>query len=216
MKKKTLMIFFVGHLALSLLLTGCFNFNKSFPEKRFFVLNASRSEGFSASKSDAVLRIRRFRVSPRFEGKGFVYRKGNLNYASDFYNEFFISPALMIAEEVDKWLKGSGLFKYVMSSSSPFEPTVELEGVISALYGDYRDTKAPKAVLEMQFFLVRNVSSQPVIVFGKTYHEEILIKGNSPDDLVASWNLAIEHILSKLETNLKDPDLNEGISFPLG
>jgi len=115
----------------------------------------------------------------------------------------------MIAEEVDKWLKGSGLFQYVTSSSSPVEPTVELEGVISALYGDYRDTKVPKAVLEMQFFLVRNVSSRPVIVFQKTYHEEILIKRNSPDALVAGWNLAIEHILIKFETNLKDLDLKE-------
>jgi hypothetical protein len=162
------------------------------------------------SPSDAVLRIRRFRVSPGFEGKGFVYRKGNLNYASDFYNEFFISPASMIAEEVDKWLKESGLFKYVTSSSSPVEPTMELEGVISALYGDYRETEVPKAVLEIQFFLVRNASSRPVIVFQKTYHEESLIKGNSPDTLVEGWNLALEHILTKFETNLKSLDLKEG------
>ncbi len=210
MKKKTLLIFFIGQLALLSLLTGCFNFSKSFPEKRFFVLSASRSEKLSLSKLNAVLKIQKFRVSSQFEGKGFVYRKGNFNYESDFYNEFFISPGLMIAEEVGKWLSGSGLFKYVMSSSSPVEPTLELEGVINALYGDYRDTKVPKAVLEMQFFLVRNVSSRPVIVFGKTYHEETLIKGNSPDTLVAGWNLALEHILAKFETNLKDLDLKEG------
>jgi len=204
------MIFFIGPLVLSFFLTGCFNFNKSYPEKHFFVLSAKRSEKFSVSKSVAVLRIRRFRVSPGFEGKGFVYRKGNLNYASDFYNEFFISPASMIAEEVDKWLKESGLFKYVTSSSSPVEPTMELEGVISALYGDYSDIEAPKAVLEIQFFLVRNVSSRPVIVFGKTYREETPVKGNSPDALVAGWNLALEHILIRFETNLKDLDLNEG------
>jgi len=210
MQKKTLMIFFVGHLALSFFLTGCFNFNKNFPEKRFFVLSASRSAGISLSPSDAILRIRRFRVSPRFEGKGLVYRKGNSNYESDFYNEFFISPALMIAEEVDKWLKGSGLFQYVTSSSSPVEPTLELQGKISTLYGDYRDTRVPKAVLEIQFFLVRNVSSRPVIVFQKTYHEEYILKGNSPETLVTGWNLALEHILTQFETNLKDLDLNEG------
>jgi cholesterol transport system auxiliary component len=210
MKKKMFMIVFIGHLALLFFLTGCFNFNKSYPEKRFFVLNAKRNEGRSVSKSNAVLRIRRFRVSPGFEGKGFVYRKGNSNYASDFYNEFFISPASMITEEVGKWLTGSGLFQYVISSSSPVEPSVELEGVISALYGDYSNTKVPKAVMEIQFFLVRNVSSRPVIVFQKTYHEETFIKGNSPDTLVAGWNLAIEHILTQFETNLKDLDLIKG------
>ena len=204
MKIKTLMIFFVGSSVLSFFLTGCFNFNKSYPEKHFFVLSAKRSEKISVPKSDAVLRISRFRVSPGFEGKSFVYRKGNSNYTSDFYNEFFISPAPMITEEVRKWLTGSGLFQHVISSSSPVEPTMELGGVISALYGDYRNTEVPKAVLEIQFFLVGDVSSQPVIVFQKTYHEEALIKGNSPDSLVAGWNLALEHILTQLETDLKD------------
>jgi hypothetical protein len=81
---------------------------------------------------------------------------------------------------------------------------MELEGVISALYGDYLDTEVPKAVLEIQFFLVGGLSSHPVIVFQKTYHEEAIIKGNSPDSLVAGWNLAMEHILTQLETDLKD------------
>ena len=210
MMKKTLMIFFIGPFVLSFFLTGCFNFNKSYPEKHFFVLSAKRSDKSSVSKSDVVLRISRFRVSPGFEGKSFVYRKGNSNYTSDFYNEFFISPGPMITEEVRKWLTGSGLFQHVISSSSPVEPTMELEGVISALYGDYRNTKAPGAVLEIQFFLVRNGPSQPVIVFQKTYHEETIIKGNSPGSLVEGWNLAMEHILTQLETNLKDLKLKEG------
>jgi cholesterol transport system auxiliary component len=210
MKKKTLLFFFIGHFYLLFLLTGCFNISKSYPVKHYFVLSASRSEKVSSPTSNAVLRIQRFRVSPQFDGQEFVYKNGNLSYKSDFYNEFFIPPGLMMADEVGKWLSGSGLFKYVMGFSSPVEPTFELSGVVSALYGDYSDIEAPKAVLEIQFFLVRNVSSRPVIVFGKTYREETPIKGNSPDALVAGWNLALEHILIRFETNLKDLDLNEG------
>jgi cholesterol transport system auxiliary component len=210
MKNKTLLIFFIGHLALLCFLTGCFNFNKAYPEKHYFVLNVSRGKKPLLSTSNAFLKIQRFRVSPQFEGKAFVYRKGNLNYESDYYNEFFISPGLMITEEVKKWLAESGLFKYVMGSSSPVEPTFKLEGAVNALYGDYSDTEAPKAVLEIQFFLVRNLSSGPVIVFGKTYHEEILLKGHSPDALATGWNLALEHILTELEANIKSLDLKEG------
>jgi hypothetical protein len=65
-------------------------------------------------------------------------------------------------------------------------------------------------VLEIQFFLVRNVSSRPVIVFQKTYHEESPIKGNSPDTLVEGWNLALDQILTQFETNLKDLYSKEG------
>jgi len=53
------------------------------------------------------------------------------------------------------------------------------------------------------------VSSRPVIVFGKTYHEETRVKGNSPDALVSGWNLALEHILTRFEASLKNLDLNE-------
>jgi cholesterol transport system auxiliary component len=210
MNKKTFLIFVVGHFALLFLLTGCFNVSKSYPEKHYFVLSASRSKKISPAVSNAVLKIQRFSVSPQFDGQGFVYKNGNLSYKSDFYNEFFIPPGLMMAEEVEKWLAGSGLFKYVMGFSSPVEPNFELEGVVSALYGNYIDIEAPKAVLEIQFFLVRHVSSRPVIVFGKTYHEETLIKGSAPDALVAGWNLSLEHILTRFETDLKDLDLNEG------
>lgn len=209
MKKKRLVIFFIGHFALLLLLTGCFSISKSYPEKHYFVLSTAMSKKISPSTSNAVLKIQRFRVSPQFDGQSFVYKRGNLNYESDFYNEFFIPPGLMISEEVEKWLAGSGLFKYVMGFSSPVEPTFELEGVVSALYGDYSDIETPKAVLEIQFFLVRKISSRPVIVFGKTYHEETRVKGNSPEALVAGWNLALEHILTRFEASLKNLDLNE-------
>ncbi len=209
MKKKTLVIFFIGLFALLFLLTGCFSVSKSYPEKHYFVLSAAMSKKMSPSTSNAVLKIQRFRVSPQFDGQSFVYKIGNLHFKSDFYNEFFIPPGLMISEEVEKWLAGSGLFKYVMGFSSPVEPTFELDGVVSALYGDYNNIGTPKAVLEIQFFLVRKVSSRPVIVFGKTYHEETRVKGNSPDALVSGWNLALEHILTRFEASLKNLDLNE-------
>ena len=210
MKNKTLLIFLIGHLLVLCLLTGCFNFNRAYPEKHYFALSVSRSKKLSLPKSNALLKIQRFGISPQFEGKGFVYFKGNLNYESDYYNEFFISPDLMVTEEVEKWLAESGLFKYVMGSSSPVEPTFKLAGAVNALYGDYSDIETPKAVLEMQFFLVRNLSSGPVIVFGKTYHEDILLKGHSPDALATGWNLALEHILTEFEADISSLDLKEG------
>jgi cholesterol transport system auxiliary component len=209
MKKKILVIFFIGHFALLFLLNGCVSISRSYPEKHYFVLSASMSKKMLPPTANAVLKIQRFRVSPQFDGQSFVYKTGNLNYESDFYNEFFIPPGLMISEEVQKWLAESGLFKYVMEFSSPVEPTFELNGVVNALYGDYSNIERPKAVLEIQFFLVRKISSRPVIVFGKTYHEETRVKGNSPDALVAGWNLALEHILTRFETNLKGLDLSE-------
>jgi len=210
MKKKTLLISLTIFLALFLPATGCFNAKSSYSQKRFYTLRILRSEGLSASRSDAVLTIRRFRVSPRYEGKGFVHRIGDLRYDTDFYNEFLIAPEVMIAEEVQKWLAGSGLFQYVTGSSSRIEPTFILEGIVTVLYGDYRDKKAPGAVLEMQFFLVRNDAAQPKIVFGKTYHAETPINKISPEALAEGWNRSLEHILTQFEADLTTYTLQRG------
>jgi cholesterol transport system auxiliary component len=210
MKTKTLMVIFIGIMVLNFLLTGCVNIDRRYPEKQFFVLDASRNEKLSASTSDAVLKIQRFHVASQFEGKDFVYRRGDLNYASDFYNEFLISPGVMIAEEVNKWLTQSGLFQQVISFLSLIEPTFYLEGVVSALYGDYRNNHSPEAVLEVQFFLVRNISARPVTVFEKTYRQKTVLKEKSPAALAEGWSRSLEHILSQFESDLKACELKGG------
>lgn len=207
MRRKTLLIILIGPIVLNFLLTGCFKVDRRYPEKQFFVLNASRNAKPSPSKSDTVLKIQRFRVSPKFEGKGFVYRQDDLKYETDFYNEFLISPGLMIAEEVHKWLTQSGLFQLVFSSSGLVEPTFYLEGFVSALYGDYRNNPFPEAVLEVQFFLLRNVSGRPVVVYAKTYRQATPLNENSPAALAEGWSRSLEHILTQLEADLEACEL---------
>jgi len=102
-------------LALFLLLAGCMG--RRYVEKRTFLLDVSRDGTVSTAERNVVLRVRTLRVSPRYEGKGFVYRMANFNYESDFYNEFFTSPDSMITEEVRQWLAESGLFQNPASSS---------------------------------------------------------------------------------------------------
>ncbi len=94
MMKKTLLIIIVVFGLFSVMI-GCVNLEKSYPEKRYFIMDASRGEDISSSDTDAALTVRRFRVSPKYEGKGLVYRLDDLSYESDFYNEFFIPPASM-------------------------------------------------------------------------------------------------------------------------
>ena len=169
MKKKTLLIVIIGIFGMFPLMAGCVNLEKGYPEKRYFILDASRDEDISSPDTENVLTVRRFRVSPKYEGKGLVYRHGELRYESDFYNEFFVSPVSMFTEEIRKRLAGSGLFKHVVDPSSILDTTYVLEGAVTALYGDYRVSTAPKAVLEIQFFLLQETDSNPKIIFQNQY-----------------------------------------------
>jgi len=82
----------IGFCALLCLLSGCIRLESSYPEKRYFLIEISRQEDVSPRVTDEVLKVVTFSVSPQYEGKDFVYRKGDVVYESDFYNEFLISP----------------------------------------------------------------------------------------------------------------------------
>ncbi|MDR4505777.1 MAG: ABC-type transport auxiliary lipoprotein family protein [Candidatus Scalindua sp.] len=185
------------------LLTGCLSLEKSYLEKHYFVLDASRDGEAVSSGTGVVLSVRRFQISPQFEGKSLIYRLSDSSYETDFYNEFFVSPASLLTEEVRQWLRDSGLFQNIVDPSSYLDPSHVLEGSVTALYGDYRESTVPKAVLEIHFFLLRQVSERYELIFQKQYHREEPLKGNTPDDLVRGWNNAFENILAKFETDIK-------------
>jgi ABC-type uncharacterized transport system auxiliary subunit len=110
----------------------------------------------------------------------------------------------MFTEEIRKRLAVSGLFEHVIAPSSLLDSTYILEGAVTALYGDYRVSTAPKAVMEIQFFLLHETDSNPKIIFQSQYHKEEPLNGNTPDALVKSWNSALNQILTEFETDLKE------------
>lgn len=198
-----------GILLVVTLLAGCAP-KKSFPDKRYYVLDASRPRGASSPAKDVVLSVRRLRVSPRYERKGLVYRTGELNYESDFYNEFLISPSAILTQEVRQWMEASHLFRNVVASASHMAVSYILEGNVTALYGDYRDAGSPKAVLEMQFFLISDISVETEVAFQRDYREEVPLKETSPEALVDGWNEALGQILAALEQDLRAVSLSSG------
>jgi cholesterol transport system auxiliary component len=204
MKQKILLTLFIGLFGMFPLLIGCLNLERSYLEKRYFILDVSRDKDISSPDTETILKVRRFSVSPKYEGKGFVYRLKDLSYESDFYNEFFISPASLLTEEIRKWVAGSGLFQHVVNPSSYMDPNYVLEGAVTSLYGDYGVSAAPKGILEMQFFLLDETSAGPEIIFQGKYRKEEPLKDNTPDALVKSWNEALKQILTEFETDLKE------------
>ena len=209
MKRKTLLKLTIGIFTLLFLSIGCINLERSYIEKHYFVLDSFPAENTSPPDTGKVLAVRRLRVSPKYEGKGLVYRLGELNYESDFYNEFFVSPVSMFTEEVRKRLAGSGLFKRVVDPSSLLASAYVLEGAVTVLYGDYRVSTAPKAVMEIQFLLLEETDVSPEIILQRQYHKEEPLNGSTPDALVKSWNTALSQILTEFENDLKNTILNE-------
>ena len=125
-------------LALLALCAACVGIEKSYPDKRYFVLEASANPSSANPAGNETLEVSNIRISPRYADRSFVYRTSEAGYESDFYNQFLVSPSSLITEEVRKCLTGSQIFKYVISPTNQSQPSYVLEGTVNALYGDFR------------------------------------------------------------------------------
>ncbi|MBW2057559.1 MAG: membrane integrity-associated transporter subunit PqiC [Deltaproteobacteria bacterium] len=201
-KKSTLSVFLAGLLVFLSVLPGCLS--RSYVEKHTYMLDVSRDGEVAPPENGIVLRVRKLRISPQYEGTGFVYRTGDLSYQSDFYNEFFTSPDSMITEEVLAWLAKSGLFQHVVDYTDQMESTYVVEGTITDLYGDYSRGTQAKGVMAVELFFIEDVAGRSRILLQKRYRREIPLKGDSPEALVEGWNKALQHILRQFESDLRE------------
>lgn len=192
-----------GTLLLMIPFAGCVTLERSYPDRRYFVIEAPASANRSNSAGDKNLMVSNLRISPRYADKGFIYRTSESGYESDFYNQFLVSPDTMLSEEVRKGLAAAEVFKYVVGPSNSLQPNYVLEGSVNALYGDFRNVGEAAAVLEIEFFLHNEDAANSGIVMQKRYTKAVPLGGRSPDALVKGWSQALEAILTMLVNDLK-------------
>jgi cholesterol transport system auxiliary component len=190
--------------------TGCTGLTKSHPKKNTFILDVERNASETNIVLKSFLKIKGFRMAPQYEGKGFVYRIGALRFESDFYNQFFISPSVLLAEETREWISQAGIFERVLAPDSRLDAKYVLEGEVQALYGDYIEKDVPKAVLGIAMTLIRYEKHSPRPVFQKTYQSAFRLDKNTPESLVKGWNQGLHEILTRFEEDLRaSPNLAE-------
>jgi cholesterol transport system auxiliary component len=195
--------FFCNLLALLALCAACVGIERSYPDRRYFVLEVPARASPSNPTASETIQVSNMRVSPRYADRGFVYRTSESGFESDFYNQFLVAPASLITEEVRKDLVGAQIFKHVIGSTNQSQPSYVLDGAVNALYGDFRNVDSPRAVLEMEFFLTSESPAKPGILMQKRYVKSIPLTGRTPEALVKGWNQALEEILTSLAADLK-------------
>jgi cholesterol transport system auxiliary component len=196
-----------GALLLVISCAGCVSFERSYPDKRYFVIEAPATANSANPAGDKNLLVSNLRISPRYADKGFVYRTSESGYESDFYNQFLVSPDTMLSEELRKGLAAAQVFKYVVGPTNSLQPNYVLEGSVNALYGDFRNLGEPSAVLELEFFLHNEDATSAGIVMQKRYTKAVPVGGRSPEALVKGWSQALEAILAMLVADLKTAQL---------
>ena len=194
-------------------LVGC-SLSRPYPAKRHFSLQAARQTEQAATSADRTLRVREFHVAPPFHRGVFVYQVGESEFKQDYYHEFIVPPAELITAQAIAWLRGSGVFSEVLNGRSAADEDFVLEGTVTALHGDYRDAASPRAVLEIQMFLLAEEGGRTSVLFDKTYRTETAVAGEDPADLVHGWNQGLQEILGNLEQDLRSCPIFRSASGP--
>ncbi|HET9918172.1 MAG TPA: ABC-type transport auxiliary lipoprotein family protein [Candidatus Binatia bacterium] len=187
---------------LIVLSSGCVSLERGYPDKRFYVLEVRTPPATSGPERDEILQVSPLRISPRYQDRSFVYRISDNGFESDFYNQFIAPPAGLISEEIRKGLISARIFKYVISASNSQAPSYVLEGTVNGIYGDFKNSNAPAAVIDLEFFLTSDLPAKPGILMQKRYVQSVPVSGRSPEALVKSWDLALEQILAALTADL--------------
>ena len=185
------------------LIVGCVTIERSeYPDRRYFVLNIRGQEKPVYPTTKGVLEVAELRISPRYQGQSFVYRTSEVTFETDYYNLFLVPPAALITEEVRNGLANWQAFDTIITASRQLQPTHRLEGTIHALYGDFSDRGAGRAVLDIQFFLTKSLPAATAILIDKRYVEAVPLSQRSPEALVKAWDQALEAIIKSFVADL--------------
>ena len=195
--KKT---FFIFILAFVISLTTCVSISKEAPKKRFFTIEADINR---VKKSSTVkftkLRINKMKINSNYEGKEFIYRK-DLDFESDYYNQFLTAPPTNITEQIITWINESRLSEVITNRISSSDANLLLEGNINLLYADFSGGKI-YSILEIEFYLSDNIKDH--VVFKKVYSKKILSPDKEPVSIIRGWNQGLTEILLSLENDLR-------------
>ena len=178
---------------------GCVDLKRSYPEKRSFVLDVGVPPEETPSKGTIVLKIIKFRVSPLFSGRAMVYRVADLQYESDFYDEWFVPPATLVTQQFQQWIARSSGLNMVMVGADHVEPTHLLEGTVTEFHGDFR--AAPQAVFGLDLHLLDAVHERQWFL-RRTYHQEVPLKDRSSEALAAGLTEALRTVLVEVAKDL--------------
>ena len=173
------------------------------PVKRMFLLEPTAPAASTATPKTESVRVGIVNVAAPFRGKTFVYRESDLRYEADYYDEFFISPAIMISDATAKALAASNVFRRVVPfGGASTEGDYTLDGFVSEIYADTRNAAAPAAVITITYYLTPTNAINPAVVWAHEYRQQAKVSGTGAEAMARGWNDALTALLAELTRDL--------------
>ena len=197
-------------LPVLILLSGCLSRSPLHTQTLAFD-SPTGSVANGADRNQRVVSIRSLRVAAPFDDRSLVYRVGEFSYDADPYAEFLVSPAESLGAPIRGWMRKSDLFRTVVEPGSALKPNTMAEITVLELYGDFRRTTKPAAVLTLRFVLLDAPDGMPgKLTFEREYSRRVLLKSSRASALMTGWNDGLNQILAQLGSDLRRMDSAPG------
>jgi cholesterol transport system auxiliary component len=183
------------------MLAGCSALQRESPVRQTFLLDPPPPPAVARSQP-ATLRVGRIDVAAPFRGRSFIYRVGDLNYQADFYVEFLVPPAAMLAEQTARALERAKAFTQVSGPGSGTDAQWVLDGFATSIYADYRDKAKPAAELDISYFLTSSTGTERTPAWSREYRQRVAMREASPQAYAEALNQAFGEILAQLARDL--------------
>jgi ABC-type uncharacterized transport system auxiliary subunit len=178
-------------------------------DRKFFIFAPPSPPAPITAPSSRVLAIRILQVAAPFEGSAFVYRTGEFSYERDPYAAFLVPPAEGLASPIRNWWRESGEFRDVAEAGSALQPDTLVEIHVGELYGDFRQSENPAAVLGIRFVFFDATNGVPGrVILRRECSGRIPLKGRTASALMEAWNQALAQILDSTAPELERNDAN--------
>ena len=187
-------------LLIFILASSCGQLKRKYPARNFYTLEVSQLDNIEPYGTE-YLKIVRVRVNPEYYHQDFNYKMTDLQFQNDFYNQFYKPVEIIVFAELYKWLTNSGIFKQVLLQNSIIESKYYLYANIVDIYADFSGS-VPKAVLNMQFFLIDESDALPQLVFTNVYKQQLVLEDSLPNTIVEGWNKELKNIFTDFQKDL--------------
>ena len=215
MKISHLLSFWAARIVTGLLLaaicglTGCLS--RPALNKQTFAFDAPAISAANAVVGDRVLDIRSLQIAVPFDSRSFVYRTGEFSYVRDPYAGFLEPPVEEMAAPVRSWLRGGG-FGTVTEAGSVLKPDTLVEITISQLFGDFRPSEHPAAVLTIRFVFFDASNGLPgKVILQQAYSRRIPLDAPTAATLMDGWNRALTEILAEVSSDFRRSKTGEQV-----
>ena len=197
MKKITILSILLSILIFSI---SCGQLKRSYPARNFYTLEVGQLEN-NLSSGKEYLKIVRVRLNPEYFHQDFNYKVAENQFQSDFYNQFYKPVDQIVFAELYKSLSNSGIFKQVLPPNSIIESNYYIYVNIVDIYADFTGP-TPKAVLNMQFFLINESNGMPRLAYTNVYNHETVLADSLPATIVNGWNEELKAIFTQFQNDL--------------